>query len=123
MDQQEIFTKVWDHFIVSKAPLSFVKSEEAEPRCRYRGPNGEKCAVGLFIDDAAYDETIEGRDVQQLIIDHLAPEVVEENPLLFLDLQAAHDNATKPEVGDDAHAEMADALRHVAKQWGLSVPA
>lgn len=31
--------------------------------CRYRGPNGLKCAVGVLIDDEHYNTDLEGYDV------------------------------------------------------------
>jgi len=32
--------------------------------CRYRGPNGRKCAIGCLIPDNVYDASIEGNTVK-----------------------------------------------------------
>lgn len=34
--------------------------------CAYRGANGRKCAAGLFIDDADYEEGFEGKAICKL---------------------------------------------------------
>ena len=46
MTEQEVFNKVWDHIITQGKP-----SLSGEGKCRYRGPNGLKCAAGIFLTD------------------------------------------------------------------------
>ena len=46
---QQVFDEVWRHFVVDKNPLS-----HAGNHCLYRGPDGAKCAIGLFIPDDKY---------------------------------------------------------------------
>lgn len=54
MTHQEIFNRVATHLLRQGA-----KSMDGDI-CRYRGPNGLKCAVGCLIDDAHYTPDIEG---------------------------------------------------------------
>lgn len=58
MTKQEMFDRVWDHFITKKNRRSTI--EPGHTVCRYRGPNGLKCAAGLFVPDACYSPDMEG---------------------------------------------------------------
>lgn len=53
---QEMFNGAWKHFIVDKNPRSVGDFF----RCKYRGKNGTKCAIGLFIPDEQYDCSMDG---------------------------------------------------------------
>lgn len=63
--------------------------------CTYRGSEGRKCAIGMFIPDALYKVNFEGKDVVALIKSH--PHLLTYMP--FTDLpglfsfQRAHDTA------------------------------
>lgn len=68
--------------------------------CLYRGPEGSKCAVGLWIQDEDYDPSIEGAAViRSSVIQRLLknPKLSHfyggEVSYLFIELQAKHDNA------------------------------
>jgi len=54
MTKQEIFNKVWDHFIVNKGKKSMINGI-----CKFRGINGSKCVIGLFIPDEKYDKRMD----------------------------------------------------------------
>lgn len=61
---QELFDRVADH-LLKQGERSCVDEvahgdELPKPQCRYRGPNGLKCAVGALITDEAYSPDIEG---------------------------------------------------------------
>ena len=56
LTNQEVFDKVWDHFITKKNPQSI---DINSGRCYYRGPQGERCAAGLFIPDEKYHVELE----------------------------------------------------------------
>ena len=53
---QEIFDRVVAHALKQRA-----RSISETGNCRYRGPDGTKCFVGLFINDEHYTRMLEGR--------------------------------------------------------------
>jgi hypothetical protein len=53
--EQEIFDRVWQHFVVEENPLSYDETGS----CKYRGCGGAKCAVGIFIPDDLYDPALD----------------------------------------------------------------
>lgn len=63
MKRQEIFETVAKHL--------FNQGEQAlspgSGYCRYKTPDGLKCAVGILIPDEQYDEVLEEKDVSHLI--------------------------------------------------------
>lgn len=54
MTPQEIFDTVARHLFAQG------KQSRDSVSCLYRGPDGTKCAVGVLIPDATYDEDMEG---------------------------------------------------------------
>jgi hypothetical protein len=56
MTAQEIFDSVVNHLLTQNA-----QSQNSRGSCRYRGPNGTKCAVGHLIPDEVYHPDMEGR--------------------------------------------------------------
>lgn len=67
MTKQEIFDTVWDWFITQNQPYSVAKDElTGMTKCKYRGPNGEKCAAGIFITDDEYYPDMEGKVVNAI---------------------------------------------------------
>lgn len=96
-------------------------SVEARGCCRYRGPDGTKCAIGALISDDAYSPRLEGRGGQDYLIIEAAG--MEAGDGLFLaDCQFnLHDCISDPE-GSDFTEELSYAVRHVAELWGLEVP-
>lgn len=97
--EQEIFNRVWEHFVTNKAPASV----NPNGVCLYRGPNGEKCAAGVFIPDEAYSPLLESIGIKSLVlvpssglknlIDKFPP-IIKDNLGILKDLQRIHDNAT-----------------------------
>lgn len=50
--------------------------------CKYRGPNGKKCAIGMFIPDSKYKKSMDkggGQGVESLIEDY--PKIADILPL------------------------------------------
>ena len=100
MTRQEVFDKVYTHFVTEGNPPSMDGQE-----CLYRGPNGLKCAAGLFIPDELYLESMEERLPSELFhgyyeegdnLNEVAPMAThwKKMDLRFLrDLQIAHDSA------------------------------
>jgi len=53
---QKIFNLAWQAFIIEGKPPSVGVGGS----CLYRGPNGQKCVVGLLISDNEYNSAFEG---------------------------------------------------------------
>lgn len=122
--QQRIFARVWQHFVVEKAPLSVRDAEDGDEMysdrvlCFYRGDNEAKCAVGLFIPEERYDVSLEGEQVESLWRKEYLEDTVEADDLrLLTDLRNDHDNAAS--LGDPIEG----LLRTTAGAYGLQIPA
>jgi hypothetical protein len=63
MTKQEIFDKVWNHFVVENNPPAMDTERRS---CRYRTHDGLKCAVGILIPDKEYLPVIEQHIVTYL---------------------------------------------------------
>lgn len=83
---QEIVDRVYQHFIVEKNPPSIDK----DGRCLYRGPNGTKCAAGLFIKDEEYKPDFEGMTAYTL--GDTLPALRDK---IIIGLQMLHDQCTR----------------------------
>ena len=95
------------------------KSVDGYGRCCYRGPDGKKCAAGLWIKDEFYDPEIEGEVIHQAICIAAAIEsgVPDDCIRLLRALQRAHDGTYNgPNFGFDFLTE----CRDVAEKYGLS---
>ncbi len=101
---QKVFDKVAKHLLTQRCK-SAVKGD-----CRYRGPNGLRCAIGALIPNKLYSADLEGRNARYLpapIIKHIGA------PKDFLvDLQRVHDDCHPNAWRRD--------LRYVAARYGLS---
>lgn len=62
LSKLEIITKIREHFSEQGALAWDDKAEI----CKYRTPNGQKCAVGALIPDELYDPSYEGKAVQTI---------------------------------------------------------
>lgn len=60
--------------------------------CKYRGPEGTKCAVGCRIPDDVYHEAMEGKVSRTIVTMAELPPEISEYANMFRDLQMAHDN-------------------------------
>ena len=88
MTNQETFDKVARHLLTQKARAV------TEKGCRYRTPDGLKCAVGCLIPDELYDPKMEGKTVgavQQLHAERAGHFFREFDSGLLDALQAVHD--------------------------------
>lgn len=101
MDKQQIFDEVAYGIIQQGAP-----SVNASGSCRYRGPNGRKCAAGHLIPDDRYKDSMEGCRVHA--VPYLGGQFA--GPLLdfIAELQNAHD-------ANSAHGE------HFIHNWSLDM--
>lgn len=63
-NRQAVLEKVVAHLLAQRVPAV---SATVFGGCRYRSPNGTKCAVGCLIPDELYTPEIEGAGVEALI--------------------------------------------------------
>ena len=100
MKPQEIFDAASVHLMGMEGP----SLDQDADACVYRGKdadcefNGQKCAVGLFIDDEHYDDDLEGQGISggQAVADAVAASWGQDDLTvaqigLLADLQDAHD--------------------------------
>lgn len=58
MTKQEIFDRVTEHLLTQKKRST--TWDESGYKCKYRGPNGLKCAIGILIPDHLYNPVFDG---------------------------------------------------------------
>lgn len=83
-------TKMVAHLLQQETPSTMVNSDS----CRYRGHNGNMCAVGCLIPDENYSQSLEGRNVIGLkdqLHDLLAPEFKGMDLYIAILFQNLHD--------------------------------
>lgn len=108
MTKQEAFDRVWRHFVIEGNPQSMGADGVT---CRYRGENGARCAVGLFIPDSEYSESLEGCSLD--LIEPLPPS---------LEALGMRDLLRAMQWAHDGSGPIALALRKVARDFDLAIP-
>lgn len=86
MNKQEVYFKVRNHL------LTQMKRSVNLGRCRYRGPNGLKCAIGCLIPDERYSRDIEGLTADSILISNLVGATTDSDRQFLRDLQLVHDS-------------------------------
>lgn len=111
---QEVFDRVRAH-LLAQGKKSLIIEDDGRRSCRYRGPDGLKCAIGCLIHDEAYTPDLEDRHVRRLRVMRALEEsgVMCTDLCLLSDLQSVHDGI--------APSEWAGALAEVGKRFGLKV--
>jgi hypothetical protein len=123
MTRQEIFDKAFLGVIAQGKKSARYNAQGQYIGCRYRGPDGLKCAIGMLVDDetATHWDIFGGvHDVAKefVLAGDPLPEWMTEENMEFLELiQSAHDDPT----GDFVHGFIL-RMKSVAKHFGLSVP-
>jgi hypothetical protein len=113
MDKQEIFNKVWNHFIVEKHPRA-----TSGGGCFYRTVDGRKCALGIFIPDEYYEFNLEGNGANSHRMEPVLIKLgLHEHRDLLGILQNVHDSSTS----SDFDLFKKD-LQIVASQYNLTIP-
>ena len=105
MNMQETYFKVRNHLLTQG------RRAKIYDQCRYRAPNGDKCAIGCLIPDDKYDPNMEGHLIScsPLIQDAIG---ASEDHIDFLtDLQRVHDFSNP--------SEWNERLQAVALQYKL----
>jgi len=125
MKLQDIFNEASAHLTSMDGPSLDMDGDA----CVYRGYdddcefNGQKCAVGLFIDDQHYDDDLEGQGISggQDVVDAVAAswgqdDLTVDQISLLADLQNAHDDTSR---GWEWPNSIVDALDKVATKFHL----
>lgn len=118
MTNQEVFDKVWRHFVIENNPKSILRDVDGRETCQYRGKDGAKCAIGILIADSEYSEEIEGLPILPLLeSNHSCVKHLQGTDRHFLRrLQTEHDATPS---GGDFHKTLKVELEHVAKDFNL----
>lgn len=120
MTKQEIFDTVVMH-LYNQGQQSAVYDDWARASCRYRTPEGLKCAVGCLIPDKDYNTDMEGTRVPGLLIDNIKLHTLfVRNMDLLMDLQSAHDNRCHWDK-EGPTIFLYNALTLIAKQHDLDI--
>lgn len=115
MNQQEVFDTVATHLFTQRARA--VLDEPGDDACRYRAPDGKRCAVGVLIPDGMYRAEYEGFSVSEMPTADLKRMGLGEKgtPSLLTALQGVHDSKLS--------WKQPEAMRHelvrVAWRFGL----
>ena len=117
MELQEIFNVAVEH-LRRQGERSVAFPGMSSMSCKYRGPNGLKCAIGVFIPDEEYREEFEGRTAEYLppppaFRDESGKWLSNDHGDLAYDLQIAHDDSTSPE-------ELNNQLEFIRCRYGLA---
>ena len=86
-NEQEVFNRVRNHLLAQN------RKSMNNGSCAYRGANGLKCALGIFIPDDDYSDIFESFAVTKTIVkDSMEFDSLEHKDILFMgDLQEIHD--------------------------------
>lgn len=89
--------------------------------CRYRGPDGAKCAAGFLIPDAAYVGSMEAQDWTTLsrLYANSLPEYLSSHTVLIQALQCVHDNWAREIRLQRDEGFPVDAFKHTAERFFL----
>jgi hypothetical protein len=134
MTPQEVFDKTVE-FLFEQGRPALEEWTENDQICLYRGPDGTKCAVGLWMPDDAWHASINGITLDDLIREndlHEMPKTrrqklvkwikdfVIPNRMLLTDLQAAHDFPCNRKADGTFHkGHLRAALKEIAADYEL----
>ena len=119
MTKQAQFNKVYSHFILKDKPFSMNKGGS----CVYRGPQGQRCAAGLFITRKEYSPYFEGSVCDVNFGNEMTPvgKLLTSKGIditFARSLQKAHDNA----AGRNDKISFQTVLKDIAQINRLTVP-
>lgn len=126
---QEAFDKSYLHLVKQGKPAidHTIGGELGSGRCRYRAPDGSKCAIGCLIPDELYRPDLEGSNIQYLHHHHCGGDISEllglrdQSSLSFLShLQLIHDDLGA--ASDDFVEKWKEQAGALALSHGLTVP-
>lgn len=118
-----MFDTVWNHFVVNKGPRSAkepYREMGSAGRCLYRGQDGAKCAIGLFIPDERYHSEFDmiGAPGMRVIKDETLHDIIEQSITIetLRELQRCHDDTYTKSF----HETIEINLRQFAKRYKLT---
>lgn len=117
MTQQQLFNNAWQHFVVGKGKPSMDKL-----RCRYRGPGGTKCALGISIPDSKYESRFDDdyRFPVSALIDMLGWSI---EATAARDLRNCHDTTAHLRLSPARfRAAITEQLEGYASEYKLTIP-
>lgn len=106
--QQQVFD-----FVVTHLMTQGKKSDDEDGDCRYRTPEGLKCAVGCLMSDEEYNPKYEGCSVpylQMVFREDSFLNLIATYEKLLTELQYVHDTYT-PEAWSEQLQEVADTFK------------
>lgn len=116
MTNQEAFDLVAEKLSAQGRPS--VKKHSIGTECRYRGPDGLRCAAGWLIPDEKYNTNMEGKPAD----DSMFSGIIYCSHSLARDLQTAHDaGSEKPAAEWLVHWRT--EMRKIAARHSLTIPA
>jgi hypothetical protein len=92
---QDLFDHIVRHLFKQHAK-SLYTDVNGSSRCKYRGEEGRKCAVGCVIDDSIYDPSMEHKDIYALMVEirkSIGRELFSSDFGVLTNLQGVHDGA------------------------------
>jgi hypothetical protein len=119
MTDQEIFDKVAQHLLAQGRPA------RAGDTCRYRAPDGSKCAIGCLIEDDQYAPRMEGIRLKSLA-DRYSGRLrnilnrTHGRRMFLVRLQIVHDDCKTALDGTFDPKDLHERLRRVAEAHMLS---
>ena len=122
MTNQEIFDRVWNHFIVENNSVSALNNDCPQ----YKDEAGNKCTIGILIPDELYRPAMEGLSYDSVLCRWpkvLHTIVGEDNVVdLLSTLQGIHDYAAWQHETSLNTISSKQELVEVAKNFNLSIP-
>lgn len=120
MDDQQFFNNAYTQALTMPGPSIRAST------CLYRGPNGNKCLVGISLPDAEYrsswDDVEDPAGANEILPE--CPTFSKITPKLARFIQEAHDEGSSlPQGVEDWRAGMLTKLRLAAREYSLTVPA
>lgn len=115
MQAQDLFDTIVEHLLAMPA-RSGGRLATGQFECRYRGPDGARCAIGVLIHDDEYRQDMEGNDVVQLDRDGVLPSRLAAHLDMLRAMQRIHDKDTAWRNGKVGMRRMLD---RAARKHGL----
>ena len=112
---QEAFNTIYKHLHSMKE----MSIDGSGNNCMYRGCNGNKCAVGVLIDDEHYSEGIEAKEVEEdMVLNALRLSGCTTTTIdtsLYMRMQEIHDDLFH-------HRDREGRIENIAEEFELCIP-
>ena len=111
--EDQMTKKEYFDLLVSTSEAGNFPAIEGSKQCKYRAPNGNKCAFGLLIPDGLYDPSMEGSTAQYLLRKYPSlQEIVKDiDQNIIEEVQALHDKMAWEKPWN--HAEFVHKLKGI----------